>query len=68
MREAANITREDLHCANCSEKILGKPVRQGGDIFCSLECANMAAGIDPEENDGYFEEDSLEDFYAEEEE
>lgn len=55
-----------MHCANCSEKILGKPVRQSNDIFCSLECANMAAGIDPEE-EGYFEEDSLEDFYAEEE-
>jgi len=56
-----------MHCANCSEKILGRPVRQSSDLFCSIECANRAAGIEPEDDDGYYEEDSLEDFFVEEE-
>ena len=55
-----------MFCANCSEKILGDAVMQGGEYFCSGECANLAAGVDPEEEDGYFEEDdSIDDFFEE---
>ena len=39
----------DMHCANCSEKIMVKPLKQDSELFCSLECANLASGIEPEE-------------------
>lgn len=55
-----------MYCANCSEKILGTPVRQGGEVFCSDECASLATGVDPEEASEYYEEDeSVEDFFEE---
>ena len=54
-------------CSFCGEEIVGKPVKQGGEIYCSLECANQASGID-EEDEGYFEEDPVDDFYEEEDE
>lgn len=48
-----------MNCAYCNEKITS-PVKQGNDMFCSLECANLAAGYDTsEEEDSYFEEDAL---------
>lgn len=52
-----------MHCAYCSEKIVGRPIKQGGEFFCSLECANLASGIDPEEAEGYYEEDLLGELY-----
>lgn len=55
-----------MFCANCSEKILGDAVRQGEECFCSDECANLAAGVDPEDANGYYEEeDSVKDFFEE---
>ncbi len=58
-----------MFCANCSEKILGQAVKQGGEFFCSDECASLAAGVDPEEANGYFEEDeSVDDFFGDIEE
>jgi len=56
-----------MFCANCSEKITGKPIRQGGEYYCSLECANLASGIDPEDAEEYFEEYPIEDFFQEDE-
>jgi len=55
-----------MFCANCSEKIMGDTVMQGGECFCSEECASLAAGIDLDETNGYYEEnDSVEDFFEE---
>jgi len=51
----------------CSAKIVGKPIKQGQEYFCSLECANLASGIDPEEVEDYYEEDAIKDFYEENE-
>ncbi len=52
-----------MYCAQCGEKITGKPIKQGGEFYCSLECANLAAGIEPEELDeGYYEEEAVEGF------
>jgi hypothetical protein len=48
-----------MHCAYCSEKIVGRPISQGNDAFCSLECANLASGIDPDEYEEYFVEDDI---------
>lgn len=47
-----------MKCAFCDETITGKPVKQSGQYYCSLECANMAAGngFDDEE---YFDEDPV---------
>jgi len=56
-----------MYCAHCNEQFSGKPVRQGGEYYCSLECANLASGIVPDEEDGYFEEAPIEDLYQEEE-
>ena len=54
-----------MHCAYCSEKITGKVVKHSGGLFCSLECANRAAGVDTEEENEYYEETPLD--YLEEE-
>lgn len=55
-----------MFCAFCNEKILGEAIKQSGEYFCSQQCASLAAGIDPEEDNGYFEEDdSTEDFFEE---
>lgn len=55
-------------CSQCGEEIVGKPVKQAGEFYCSLECANIAAGIDPdEEEEDYFEEDEIEGLFDEEE-
>ncbi|NOY87881.1 MAG: hypothetical protein GXO93_00645 [FCB group bacterium] len=57
-----------MFCAQCCEKILSDPVKQGNDYFCSLTCANLAAGYDPEEENNYYEEDDnlIEDLFSEE--
>lgn len=58
-----------MFCNQCNEKIVGKPVKQGAEYYCSLECANLASGIDPEEEaEEYFEEDQINNEYFEEEE
>ncbi len=57
-----------MQCAQCGDEINGKPVRQDGDIFCSLECAYIAAGLDPEEEEGYYEEDPVEGAFTDEDE
>jgi hypothetical protein len=56
-----------MFCNHCNEKIVGKPVKQGNEYYCSLECANLASGIEPEETEDYFEEESIDEFYEEDE-
>jgi hypothetical protein len=55
-----------VYCTNCSEKILGEPLRQGGECFCSVECANIAQGVDPDDPMVYENQDFDEDFLEEE--
>ncbi|MDZ4724195.1 MAG: hypothetical protein SGI97_09875 [candidate division Zixibacteria bacterium] len=55
-----------MFCANCTEKIVGKPIKQATDYYCSLECANLASGIEPEEEE-YFEEEMIDEYFGEEE-
>ena len=45
-------------CEFCGEEFEGKPVRQAGQVFCSIECADMAAEVGTDDED-YFEEDEL---------
>jgi hypothetical protein len=55
-----------MFCAFCSEKILGESIKLSGESFCSQQCASLAAGLDPEEDSEYFEEDeSVDDFFEE---
>jgi len=56
-----------VYCANCSEKIMGEALKQAGEYFCSVECANIAQGIDPDDPLIYESEDYDEDFCQEEE-
>ncbi|MDH4156808.1 MAG: hypothetical protein OEW00_05985 [candidate division Zixibacteria bacterium] len=57
-----------MQCRHCGEEITGRPVRQGSDFFCSLECANLASGISSdEEEEGYYEEHEIEGLYDDEE-
>ena len=56
-----------MHCAYCSEKIQGKAVREGDEAYCSLECANLATGNEPEE-DEYFDEAQLQGSYDDDKE
>ena len=48
-------------CEFCGEEFAGRPVRQGGQIFCSIGCADAAAevGID-DDSEGYYEEEEPE--------
>lgn len=55
-------------CAKCGEEIKGRPVKEGSEFFCSLECANQASGLESDEQDGYYDEGDLEGMYAEEDE
>lgn len=58
-----------MFCAYCSDKITGYPVKQGSEYYCSLECANLASGIGPDEPVEYYdEEDMTKEFFPEEEE
>ncbi|RKX26098.1 MAG: hypothetical protein DRP45_04400 [Candidatus Zixiibacteriota bacterium] len=52
-------TRVIVYCAQCGDKISGKPLMQDGETYCSLECANLASGIETEEEEGYFEEEAV---------
>jgi hypothetical protein len=55
-------------CARCCEVIQGRPVKEGNEFFCSLECANQTSGLEFDEQDGYYDETDLEGMYAEEDE
>ena len=48
-----------MNCAYCGEEFNGRPKRQGDQIYCSIGCADLAAGIDVDEESGYYEEDPL---------
>ena len=54
-------------CSFCNDKIDGKPIRQAGEYYCSLECANLAAGTTDDDNEEYYDEADLEGLYEEEE-
>jgi hypothetical protein len=53
-------------CARCGEMIQGRPVKEGNEFFCSLECANQSSGLESDEQDGYYDEADLEGMYEEE--
>lgn len=57
-----------MRCGHCGEEFMGKPVKQDGEMFCSLECAYRAAGLEPEEEDDYYDEDPVEGAFEEEDE
>jgi hypothetical protein len=57
-----------VYCALCNERIVGKPVTQESEHYCSLECANAANGLTGEEDEGYYEEDEIEGLVEGEEE
>ncbi len=46
-------------CKKCQEPITGDPIKQNEELYCSLECANLAAGYETDEELSYFEEDEL---------
>jgi hypothetical protein len=48
-----------MNCAFCGEEFSGRPIRQGDQVFCSIECADMAAEIGVDDDSEYFEEDPL---------
>ena len=48
-----------MKCSNCYEELNSSPIKQGAEFFCSLECANLAAGYETDEELSYFEEDEI---------
>jgi len=46
-------------CKKCQDDLASNPIKQGEDFYCSLECANLAAGYETDEELSYFEEDEL---------
>lgn len=58
-----------MFCSNCHERIMGTPVRQWDEVFCSQECAESAAGMGYEESAEYYEEDDLsKEFFSDDDE
>ena len=51
-----------MNCSQCGDEITGRPVKQGGEFYCSLECANQASGHN-EDQDSFYEESDLEGLY-----
>lgn len=47
-----------MRCAFCGVTFTGNPINQGGEVYCSIECADMAAELMGEEG-GYYEEGAL---------
>jgi predicted RNA-binding protein with EMAP domain len=45
-------------CAFCGERFSGKPIKQDRLVYCSIECADMAAEVVSEDEE-YYEEDDL---------
>lgn len=56
-----------MNCAQCNTEITGKAHREDGKIFCSLECAYAFAGLDTDEEEGYFEEEPVSGLIVDEE-
>jgi len=56
-----------MRCAECGDEITGKQYWQGGLVYCSLECADTAAGLNTGEDDDYFEEEPVMGLFEEEE-
>ncbi|MBU8934418.1 MAG: hypothetical protein KOO62_10475 [candidate division Zixibacteria bacterium] len=56
-----------MQCTQCGCEIDGRGRREGGQVFCSLECSYAAEGLDTDEEEGYFEEEPV-DFHCEEDE
>lgn len=48
-----------MRCSFCNDEIPSSPIKQGDEFYCSLECANQAAGYETDEEDSYFEEDDI---------
>lgn len=48
-----------MKCMKCKEELSNNPIKQGNEFFCSLECANLAAGYEPDEELSYFEEEEI---------
>ena len=55
-----------MYCSYCSAEITGRPIAEGGEYFCSLECAHLALGIETDEPEAYYDENELEGLYEEE--
>ena len=49
-----------MNCAFCGEEVVGRPVRQNGQIFCSTGCAEMASEIGLDDSD-YDADDNYDD-------
>lgn len=57
-----------MKCSHCDSKIAGDTIRQESEYYCSLECANLASGNNPEdEENGYFEEHEIEELHGDDE-
>lgn len=48
-----------MNCSQCGDEITGRPVKQGGEFYCSQECANQASGHNKDQ-DSFYEESDLE--------
>ncbi len=48
-----------MRCQNCQEDLSDNKIKQGDEYYCSLECANLAAGYETDEELSYFEEDEI---------
>ena len=54
-----------MQCSKCNDEIGSRSIRQGDEYFCSLECANMALGIETDDFEAYYDEHDLEGLHDE---
>lgn len=50
-----------MRCAECGDKITGKPVRKGTRVFCSIDCAESAAEDKFEEDEDQILDEEFDD-------
>jgi len=60
---------EIMDCVFCGNEITGRPIRQDGQVYCSIDCADTAAEVGADIDEYGMEEvrdDNLDiDFYEE---
>ncbi len=58
-----------MDCVFCADEITGRPIRQDGQVYCSIDCVDTATEVGIDEDEYGMEEvqvDSLDmDFYEE---
>jgi hypothetical protein len=45
-----------MNCVFCGEEIIGRPIRQDGQVYCSIDCLDTATEVGIDQDDYEMEE------------